>query len=107
MQIDLSMYKGNRYKVLSGAEFGEAVRADNRLDDEDSHEGVVTFYIPDNVYSLNSSFFSGLFQRSIRTLGESKFREKYKFSCSEVIQENIEDGIFNIVNTLNLMGKDQ
>lgn len=103
-KIDLSKHKGKKYKVLSGADLGIEVRKNLRLDRSDKQSGVTTFWIPDDVYSLNSSFFSGLFQKSIRTLGVDKFREKYKFECSPTIRENIEDGIFNIVNTLNLIG---
>lgn len=106
MRIDLSYIEGNRYKVLSGADFGERVRKIFRLDEMDKNGDVITIYVPEYVYSLNSSFFSGLFQKSITTLGEKKFREKYQFECSDIIKENIEDGIFNIVYTLNLLGRE-
>ena len=103
-RIDLSKHKKKTYRVLSGAELGREVRKELNIDVLDNQEGTVTFYIPESVYSLNSSFFSGLFQKSIRNLGEKKFREHYKFECNEIIRENIEDGIFYILNTLNLLG---
>ena len=37
-------------------------------------------------------------------MGEEKFREKYVFECDEVIKLNIENGIFNIVKTIDLLG---
>lgn len=103
-RIDLSKHKGKTYRVLSGAELGREVRKELNIDVLDNQAGTVTFCIPESVYSLNSSFFSGLFQKSIRNLGEKKFREHYKFECTEIIRENIEDGIFNILNTMNWLG---
>ena len=103
-RIDLSKYNGRTYKVLSGAELGKEVRKALNIDTLDNQADAVTFYIPESVYSLNSSFFSGLFQKSISNLGEKKFREHYKFECAEIIHENIEDGIFYILNTMNLLG---
>ncbi len=103
-RIDLSKHKGKTYRVLSGADLGEEVRNALNLDILDNQAGSVTFYIPESVYSLNSSFFSGLFQKSIRNLSEKKFREHYKFECTEIIRENIEDGIFYILNTMNWLG---
>lgn len=102
--IDLSRHNGQIYKVLSGVDFGEEVRKKLDLDRLDTQPDLVVFSIPECVYSLNSSFFSGLFQKSIKRLKEQGFREKYQFECSPVIRKNIEDGIFNIVNTLNLLG---
>ena len=103
-RIDLSKHKGKTYKVLSGADLGKEVRETLNIDLLDMQANQVLFYVPDYVYSLNSSFFSGLFQKSIRQLGEKKFREQYLFECNEIIKENIEDGIFYILNTLNLLG---
>lgn len=103
-RIDLSKHKGKTYRVLSGAELGKEVRKTLNIDLLDNKTNIITFYIPNSVYSLNSSFFSGLFQKSIHDLGEKKFREHYKFECADIIKENIEDGIFYILNTLNLLG---
>ena len=102
--IDLNMIAGKQYKVLSGVELGEKAREIFKLDDEDMDSDVVTIKIPEEVYSVNSSFFSGVFQKSIKRLGEKKFREKYIFECDEVIKLNIENGIFNIVKTMDLLG---
>ena len=100
-EYNLSIYKGEKFKVLSGADFGKEVREEFKMDELDAQTDEVLFYVPDYVYSLNSSFFSGLFQKSIRALGEQKFRQKYHFKCSSIIRENIDDGIFNVLNTLN------
>lgn len=103
-RINLSIINEKQYKVLSGVELGETARNYFKLDEEDNNNETVTIEIPDDVYSVNSSFFSGAFQKSIRKLGEEKFREKYIFECDEVIKLNIENGIFNIVKTVDLLG---
>lgn len=103
-KLDLSTINGKQYKVLSGVDLGEIARNSFGLDEEDEKAEVITIEIPEQVYSVNSSFFSGVFQKSLKKLGEEKFREKYIFECDEVIRMNIENGIFNIVKTMDLLG---
>ena len=103
--IDLNEYGGKNYKVLSGVPLGREMRKHYKLNELDKKQDeVITFKIPDSVYSVNSSFFAGLFQASIKTLGESHFREKYLFDCNDIIRKNIEDGIFYATNTMDLLG---
>ena len=59
--------------------------------------------IDKNVYSFNSSCFLGLFGKSIRELGENKFREKYQFECTDLIRMNIEDGINDATNNVDTL----
>lgn len=103
-RIDISVINRKKYKVLSGVKLGEAARNEFNLDLIDSQRNIVTIVIPDYVYSVNSSFFSGLFQQSIKKLGEHQFRKIYKFECDEIIKMNIENGISNIVKTFDLLG---
>lgn len=92
------------YKVLSGKDLGEKARTYFNLDLLDSQSNIVTFIVPDDVFSINSSFFSAMFQKSIKTLGIAKFREQYIFECDEIIRKNIENGIFNIIGTSDFLG---
>lgn len=103
-EYDISKYDGRKHKVLSGATPGNEMRALCKIDELDKMEEQARFIVPEDVFSLNSSYFSGLFQKSLKTLGEIKFRERYHFQCSEIIRENIEDGILYILNTINLLG---
>ena len=103
-RVDISKYKGQKYKVLSGVDRGKEVRKELNLDGIDLQSEKVYFTIPEDVYSLNCSFFSGLFQESLKKLGEKRFREKYQFECTDIIRKNIEDGIFYILNTKDLLG---
>ena len=103
-RIDLSKINGKKYKVLSGVELGEKARVEFNIDLLDKQKNEVEFFIPDDVYSVNSSFFSGLFQKSIKALGVNEFKNRYTFTCDDIIRMNIDNGIFNIVNTLDLLG---
>ena len=106
-EIDLSVFRGKKYKVLSGRGFGENVRREHNLNEIDKQDFVQEIVIPEDVYSLNSSFFAGLFQESLRKLGEKRFREKYLFRCTDTIRKNVNDGIFHVMNTLDLLGGDE
>ena len=80
------------------------VRSKLDLDRLDKAGQTVSVVIPEHIISLNSSFFQGLFGESVRALGDSKFRECYKFSCSEVISEDVEKGIVDALNQANPLG---
>lgn len=103
-RIDISTINNKKYKVLSGVELGKTARKYFNLDLLDSQKNLVEFYVPDDVFSVNSSFFSGMFQKSIKTLGEKTFRKQYSFACDEIIRLNIENGIMNITKTFDLLG---
>lgn len=102
MVKDLSLIQNKKYKVLSGVELGKKARQIFNLDVIDKNDEKVTFVIPEEVYSLNISFFAGLFQNSLVTLKEKLFREKYLFNCNEIIRKNIEDGIFYVLKTKDI-----
>ena len=103
-RLDLSIINGKKYKVLSGRNLGAEARKFFSLDLLDAQKNTVEFTVPDDVYSVNSSFFSSLFQKSIKLLGEKEFRERYLFDCDDIIRLNIENGIMNITKTLDLLG---
>ena len=103
-RLDISVINGKKYRVLSGVYLGKEARKYFNLDLLDSQSNVVTIVVPDDVFSVNSSFFSGLFQSSIKKLGEKKFRERYLFDCDSIIKLNIENGILNITKTYDLLG---
>ena len=102
-KIDLSVIQGKKYKVLSGVELGKQARKVFKIDELDAQSEPVTFVVPKDVFSLNSSFFSGLFYDSIVKFKEVGFREKYIFECTDIIRKNVENGIFYVLNTKNLL----
>lgn len=93
MQIDLNNCKRKNVKVLSGRDVGIDFRKKFKLDDIDMNKESVEVIVPEDLYSINSSFFLGLFGPSVRHLGEEGFKKKYQFKCDSIIQKNIEDGM--------------
>jgi hypothetical protein len=80
--------------LLSGRDSGLATRKRFQVSRMDQSPDVVMVKIPDEVFSMNTSFFLGLFGDSVRALGEQAFRAKYQFVCDEEIHRpTIERGI--------------
>jgi hypothetical protein len=103
MRIVLSPDNGSN--VLSGRESGEIDRKSFGLDflDEQFIGGsdmAVHVIIPQEVYSVNSSYFLGLFGPSVRALGEKEFNRRYLFECTDVIRKQcVEPGIRSALKT--------
>jgi hypothetical protein len=80
-------------RVFSGRGAGEQARRHFDLDKLDVDDSVVTVSIPDWAFSVNMSFFLGLFGNSVRALGRDNFVKKYQFQCKEVHRAAISEGI--------------
>lgn len=93
MNINLESIRQAKSRVFSGREFGKTVRIKYNLDELDISAEQITIVIPEDTISFNSSFFLGLFDKSIRNLGEDEFRRKYLFISTDIIGKSIEDGI--------------
>ena len=102
-RIELKKFKRSESKIFTGRPQGEKARAELRLDDFDKNNESVDIIIPDDTFSVNSSFFLGMFQQSIKKLGEERFREKYRFKCNKslIIDVNIEKNIKICILMLN------
>lgn len=90
-EIDLDTY-AQGVTVLAGRERGRAVREKEGLDALDLTEEEVVVILPEYLISVNSSFFLGMFETSVATLGEARFRKKYRF-VGRIADETREDGI--------------
>jgi hypothetical protein len=77
--VDLAAYNTPGIRVFAGRDRGEAARAAAKLAEADAAGDTVEVRIPDDVFSINSSFFLGMFGNSIRGLGEAEFRKRYSF----------------------------
>lgn len=94
MRIDLGSYRTANVHVYSGRPRGEAVRRELNLDTIDSDGQTVEVVVPEDVYSINASFFLGLFGESVRKAGsKEQFLKKFVFSCSKEIEKDVLDGI--------------
>ncbi len=80
--------------LLSGRDAGIAARAHFKVNKLDALDVSVEVIIPDEVFSMNTSFFLGLFGDSVRCLRPDGFRSKYRFVCDESVHRmTIERGI--------------
>lgn len=98
-------FKNPNSKVLSGRKEGKEFRDKIDLDNIDKNSDVVNVIFPDDIISLNSSFFLGLFGPSVRYLGKEKFEQKYTFTCPDFIINSINDGIERALKTSNALEK--
>ena len=96
--IDLNDYRSAGSRVFAGRDRGRKVREAARLDDHDKKRDVIEVRVPEDVFSINSSFFLGMFGPSIRTLGEDGFQKRYKFTGKD-IGRVIRDGIDEALRT--------
>lgn len=70
---------GTIAKVFTGRDRGEYVRKDSKIDEIESNYEEVIIIIPDNIYSINPSFFEELFVNVVLKLGREEFLNKFKF----------------------------
>lgn len=70
---------GTIAKVFTGRDRGEDVRKSSNIDKIEEIYEKVYIIIPDNIYSINPSFFEELFVNVVMKLGNEKFKEKFEF----------------------------
>lgn len=77
--FELEKYRSKGSKVFTGRDKGRYVREDSKFDKLEKDNDSITFVIPDNIFSINPSFFEELLINVVTKLGKDKFMEKYKF----------------------------
>ncbi len=68
---------GRIAKVFTGRDRGEDVRKASNIDEIEKNYDKVEIIIPNNIYSINPSFFEELFVNVVLKLGREKFNEKF------------------------------
>ena len=104
-KINIYEYRKDGSKVFSGRPVGVEARKKEKLNEKDYDGESYLIIIPDDTYSINGSFFGGMFSDSVINLGEEKFRDKYKFQFAngeldDNIRNDIEEGIYDAINDL-------
>ena len=80
--------------VYVGRDRGEAARVKWKLDDADARDERFVVTIPDGTFSINSSFFLGLFGKSIKKAGSREaFLSRYQFVGEARFREKIDEAI--------------
>ena len=81
--INLETYRvkidGKKSKVFTGRDRGSLVRQQSNIDKLEEQYDTIQIIIPNDVYSINPSFFEELFVNVIRKLGYDRFLEKFRF----------------------------
>lgn len=95
--VKISKYRGNGAKVFTGRDNGIKARQELNLAELEKKD-VVMVLIPSDTWSINPSFFGGMFEDSIRTWGDD-FEKHYQFyyndksKLKESLAQNIESNI--------------
>lgn len=90
---DYRVKQGNKIsKVFTGRDRGKSVREKSKLDRIEQNNDSIEIIIPDNIYSINPSFFEELFVNVVKKLGKEEFMNKFKFTSL---------GDYNYIKPLN------
>jgi len=90
---DFRVTDGQRVsKVFTGRDRGKYVRENSKIDEVESKYEEVNIVIPDNVYSINPSFFEEFLVNVVKKLGKEVFLKKFKFTS---------EGDYEFVSPLN------
>jgi len=95
--VDLSDYRSPESHVFAGRPRGESVRQRARIDEFDRSNEEIEVRVPKDTFTVSSSFFLGMFGKSVQLLGEETFRRRYRFVGAN-IRNTIEDGIAEALN---------
>lgn len=73
---------GRISKVFTGRDRGKKVRNDSKIDSIEKTFESIEIIIPDNIYSINPSFFEELFVNVVTKLGKDVFLKKFQFTSN-------------------------
>lgn len=97
---------GSIAKVFTGRDRGEDVRNASKIDSIEAKYDRVKIIIPNQVFSINPSFFEELFINVVSKLGKEKFRSKFVFeSMGEYDYErSLSEAIARILRSTTAIG---
>lgn len=99
--IDLKKVQGN---FLSGRERGREIRVAEKIDNFDSANKSVEVIFPSNVEVISSSFFLGMFGKSIlKYADKDKFKSMYTFRGQSKALKNFDTYIEFALQNKNLI----
>lgn len=102
--IYLEQYVAANSIILSGRDKGINLRDKLKLDELEEQFDFIEISVPPRIVSLNSSYFLGLFTKSIKKYdGRDGFLNKYKFKCDKYIEKDIEKGIHEALKESNIL----
>ena len=94
MNIDFATLTEPGILNISGHERGVQARLQFELDRVDEVDGVVGVHIPEDVRAIATSFFQGMFSKSVQKYGSKDiFLSHYHFDATPNVMEQILRGI--------------
>jgi hypothetical protein len=89
--------------VYTGRDRGERLRKEFKLDELDAEGGTVRVSIPEDAYTISSSFFLGMFGPSVVSSGsKDRFYARYHFQSPAFLQEVLDGYIARALQRRNL-----
>jgi hypothetical protein len=89
--------------VYTGRDRGARLRAELGLDAVDTSDETVEVSIPENTYTVTSSFFLGLFGPSVVKAGsKDRFFSKYHFRAPAFLRPDVDGYVARALQTRNL-----
>lgn len=96
IRVDLEHHRLPEGRVFAGRDRGRRARKKARLQEHDEAGHRVEVHIPEDVFSVTSSFFLAMFGPSIRFHKEEQFRELYSFTgwdATDIVDHGIKEAL--------------
>lgn len=94
MEINFDEITESRVRNISGHERGVIARSRFALDELDRESGMIDVIIPHYVEAIATSFFQGMFSKSVQQFGSKDgFLSHYRFVAAPLVMEQILRGI--------------
>lgn len=93
--VDLSPYKREEERIFTNRDNGIRARKELKLEELEREEGCIEVLLPNELWSINPSFFGGMFESSIKEF-KQEFWKKYVFlyvnrdELSDELKDSIE-----------------
>lgn len=93
-------------KVFTGRDRGKDVREDSKIDEIESLNEKVVVSIPEDIYSINPSFFEEFFKNVVKKLGNESFMNKFELKSNGDydFKEELMEAIDRILNDATAIG---
>ena len=105
--VKISKYRPSGARIFTGRDKGIEARVEFELNELDNREDRINIMLPSDTWGINPSFFGGMFEGSIKKLGNN-FSEKYFFlytngeELNESLKRNISDNIEHVIRNISV-----
>ncbi|MPS66648.1 DUF4325 domain-containing protein [Chryseobacterium sp.] len=78
-KFELEKYRTPGAKIFTGRDRGLEVKTSSKINDLANEYDIIEFIIPDNLFTINPSFFEELFIDIVQKIGKEGFYKKFEF----------------------------